>query len=1518
MSLVFRRFGLLAALALLAAFAPIAGPAAAAGPYIVTKTADTNGTCASGSNCSLREAISAANAAPGEIQFNIPTNDAGYQAAGGYWRITVQGSALPALSGGGITINGLGGDGKPKIEISGGGVLGRQGLLITSANNTVKGLIINSFIATPQGGYGIWLSGAAATGNTITQNYIGTNGTGSAAAGGNASNNTGGGVALQFGASNNTIDNNTISGNGGYGVYLFTSVFFSTTDRQTANVIKNNRIGVSADGSSAIGNRSSGVYVGDNSPDTQVGPGNVISGNGAAGADTVFGVNVGGYQGSDTTYLSGTRVIGNRIGTNAAGTAALPNAGGGVLVTSSDATVIGGPSGNPATPGGDGNLISGNTNSGVLVKDSPAFGSGTTNIQIENNWIGLNASGTGALPNTDAGVYLSTSANTIKIGPNNSISGNATDGVLIEAEANRSGQPAVPNARQVRQNTITGNYIGTDASGNAAVPNGRYGIQLLGGTFANVLSNNRIANNPTGGVYLAADAGTPPAAPTQNKISGNTIKANGAVGITLTAGSNNNIVGQSDAGAGNTIESHSSSGVEIQSSGNTLKANEVRLNQIGITINGAANNTIGGATAAEGNVLHNNTLHGIFINGSGATGNRVSHTTTYANGGKGIALASGGNAPIVGATISATPPSSGFTLSGTVSGCAAPGCTVEIFTDDSPPGDEGPAFLASTQPGNGGAFSVDISGCKHYLIFTLSDAANNTSEFIGATGTIAQCVPSAPGVQITTADPQPPRSVSPGATTIYTHTVTNIGSGTGAVTVDLSQSPNSWATLINNDCAGKTLAPQASCTFALQVSVPANAQAGDFNQSTITVSIGAASKQQVDRTNVLSQAGLTFTPYPTPGSNAKTTVPGQPVSYQHQLTNTGNGPDSFTITAAPPAGWGYALAPTSVSNLQPNASALVTLVLTPTNGISSPPDYEATVTASSVANPSASASITDTTTITSSAVPEITGSLVTPPSVDPGAQVDVAYTVKNAGNLSGTFDLQLAPPAGWSVLVPISSTVALTTGASIVVSATLQVPQGALGGAYPVKLTATDQANPGASASLAAIVNVNKRAALTLGPDIDDPTPRAPGQVVTYTATLQNAGNFTDTVSLAASSSRGWPLQITPSAPAVGPGASQPITIALSIPPGQPALPANIATITATSSLPAVQASMQITTTLAAVAAADLTPDTQTQQLIDTKPVTFSFTLRNTGSITQSYALDAANVPAGWQSTLAPTETQVLQPNETVSVTLVLSAPAGQPNGQQFTILVNASCRENSCGGDSAQAIVRTGPPVQIGGTCDVSARPGATVTCLHQLTNSSGVTDTFVLTPISLLGWRATLSPQIVVLGPGATRSFTATTTVPPATAAGVAERLKISAKSTGAPGTVREVVDTITVLQFARLSFVASQGRPLVPGQTLTFRHQLVNTGNNNDAFTITTTQQLNWNVTVTPTTTAALAPGFTYPVTVIVEVPNGTAVTTVNSITVRATSVFSPTVYDEVVDIVGVQRAPSTLMYFPIAQQ
>ena len=126
-----------------------------------------------------------------------------------------------------------------------------------------------------------------------------------------------------------------------------------------------------------------------------------------------------GSGGGINLTSSGNTIQNCYIGTDAAGTGALPNESG-VFVQGSNNTVGG-------TTAGAGNVISGNRWEGVMTVSS-----GTGN-KLEGNYIGTNASGTAALPNWDA-VRIEGQNNIVggtAAGARNIISGNNSLGINI-------------------------------------------------------------------------------------------------------------------------------------------------------------------------------------------------------------------------------------------------------------------------------------------------------------------------------------------------------------------------------------------------------------------------------------------------------------------------------------------------------------------------------------------------------------------------------------------------------------------------------------------------------------------------------------------------------------------------------------------------------------------------------------------------------------------------------------------------------------------------------------------------------------------------------------------------------------------------------------------------------------------------------------------------------------------------------------------------------------------------------
>src|SRR5262249_45264699 len=147
------------------------------------------------------------------------------------------------------------------------------------------------------------------------------------------------------------------------------------------NLVAGNLIGTNASGTAALGN-DTGVLVG--------GPNNTVGGT-LTGARNI----ISGNKGIGVIVYSANFVVGNFIGTNAAGTAAIGNATGvGVGGTNN---IVGG------TTAGARNVISGNSFCGIWLSGG---GMDAENNLVQGNYIGTDSTGTAPLGNY-RGVYLS-------------------------------------------------------------------------------------------------------------------------------------------------------------------------------------------------------------------------------------------------------------------------------------------------------------------------------------------------------------------------------------------------------------------------------------------------------------------------------------------------------------------------------------------------------------------------------------------------------------------------------------------------------------------------------------------------------------------------------------------------------------------------------------------------------------------------------------------------------------------------------------------------------------------------------------------------------------------------------------------------------------------------------------------------------------------------------------------------------------------------------------------------------
>ncbi|MDB5273298.1 MAG: hypothetical protein JWO58_1665 [Chitinophagaceae bacterium] len=504
-----------------------------------------------------------------------------------------------------------------------------------ASNSVLDGLVINRAGANYAN---IEVNGI--NGITIQNCYIGTNAAGNAV----AASNPFFGISL-ITSSNNFILNNVISGHTTHGVLINVN--------SNSNTLKGNKIGCNLLGTAAIANAVHGIQL-DNSSIN-----NIIGGAAAADRNIISGNTHIGI--SAVNLSSGIQIINNYIGTNLAGTAALSNGEHGIIIDNSASAVI------------TNNVVSGNLYFGLHMINA----SGHT---VRGNKVGTNAAGTAAIGNTYVGLRFENSDNAIiggaTAGQGNTLSGNGEEGLLM-----------------INSNTpiIKGNFVGTTSTGSAAIANGRSGIHLqtsatptIGGTAAG--ESNTVSGNTWDGIQMeSASNATIQGNFIGTNATGTAAIGNGSNGISGYTNSSNHLIGGNTVAARNIISGNNVDGIHYD--GVTTACNNllVKNNYIGTNASGAGspatfgngksgvvvlNNClgliIGGTTTAERNIISGNGRlwggvgngTGIVINGGCTSaqilgnyiGLAVDGTTATGNSENGIVIVYSNNATIGGNT----------------------------------------------------------------------------------------------------------------------------------------------------------------------------------------------------------------------------------------------------------------------------------------------------------------------------------------------------------------------------------------------------------------------------------------------------------------------------------------------------------------------------------------------------------------------------------------------------------------------------------------------------------------------------------------------------------------------------------------------------------------------------------------------------------------------------------------------------------------------------------------------------
>ena len=386
----------------------------------------------------------------------------------------------------------------------------------------------------------------------------------------------------------------------GLALNRFTSATRDATIRLTTNgnnIIEGCYLGSDANGTNAFvpantNGLASGITIQSSSD-------NLIGGLTAAKRNLISGIDGTGI--SISNGATRNLIQGNYIGVDVTGSVRLTDGSGnayqriGVYIQNAGGNTVGG------TSAGAGNLISGNLDYGVFVQDE------STNNLVQGNFIGTNALGAAAVPNSNAGVFLYRPTGTATSADNtiggttpaarNLISGNEPYGVVVGSRATGS--------------LVQGNYIGTNVSGTLAVAN-TYGVTVTQATGSSVGGDpliapgarNVISGNRLTGIYLGF---------LNNGVAGGT-------GVNVLG----NYIGTDTSGDNPLGNSRDGVFVEVQSASDTIQSNRVAYNgDNGIRIPNVSDvpGTPGVKIQIVDNLIYANTSLGIDLGEAGITPN---------------------------------------------------------------------------------------------------------------------------------------------------------------------------------------------------------------------------------------------------------------------------------------------------------------------------------------------------------------------------------------------------------------------------------------------------------------------------------------------------------------------------------------------------------------------------------------------------------------------------------------------------------------------------------------------------------------------------------------------------------------------------------------------------------------------------------------------------------------------------------------------------------------------------------
>ncbi|MEO6871206.1 MAG: hypothetical protein ABI233_03180 [Chthoniobacterales bacterium] len=366
----------------------------------------------------------------------------------------------------------------------------------------------------------------------------------------------------------------------------------------------------------------------------------------SAGTDDsiVRGLIINGFATGIRRDGSNARVLGNFIGSDSTGQVAIPN-GAGISSSGNGGHQIG------TAADADRNIISGNGNGVIPINR------GLDPILVQNNYIGLNRSGTSALPNSGSGIFLTGvfagASGNIVIGATSTVNGKGT---VISGNTGNGITFNVGSGSFMGNVNIQANLIGMAADGVAALGNGGGGIEDITDPASTnsgvIILHNLISANGLDGITYASDSAFVLGNQIGSDITGQLDRGNAAVGIQIPGDRRDPTdltktqitIGSSSSTAMNQISANKLGGIVLRNANAVIEGNlnrhpnrpsyASRQRQRWILIYNVLADptlavTVGGLSPTSGNVIAFNAADGVRVVASTVA---LQHNSIFSNG----------------------------------------------------------------------------------------------------------------------------------------------------------------------------------------------------------------------------------------------------------------------------------------------------------------------------------------------------------------------------------------------------------------------------------------------------------------------------------------------------------------------------------------------------------------------------------------------------------------------------------------------------------------------------------------------------------------------------------------------------------------------------------------------------------------------------------------------------------------------------------------------------------------------